>query len=47
MIWWVIGIFIILVAAWIVLAFPFGPAQPLWMDIRDWVQRRFSYWDHK
>jgi hypothetical protein len=41
--WLAIALFV-LVIAFVVLAVPFGPAQPLWMDIRDWLVRRVRLW---
>jgi len=44
MIWWIVGGLLFLVVVFLVLAVPFGPAQPLWMDIRDWLVRRVRLW---
>jgi hypothetical protein len=41
--WWSI-VFAILVIAVVLLAIPWGPAQPLWMDLRDWLVRRVRLW---
>jgi hypothetical protein len=44
--WWifgVLGVFVIAVA-FVALAVPFGPGQPLWMDLRDRLVRRVRLW---
>jgi hypothetical protein len=40
--WLLLGVFVVLllIAAFAALAIPWGPGQPLWMDLRDRFWRR-------
>jgi hypothetical protein len=42
--WILLGAVVVGVLGFIALAVPFGPAQPLWMDLRDWLVRRVRLW---
>ena len=46
MTWWVVGVLglFFLAVAFVALAIPWGPGQPLWMDLRDRLVRRVRLW---
>jgi hypothetical protein len=44
MIWWIGGSLLLIAGLYTILAIPWGPGQPLWMDLRDWLVRRVRLW---